>query len=130
RPAEQEESYRGTVIDAPTGLPVGGVKVVVRRLVNGKAAGSAEFASDAAGRFQIKLPAAWASPPEARIVVDVEAPRGYIASPYRAVMGESAETGEALGDLRWQQASGVPPYFDRMLLFPTKEIHGHLVRPE
>src|SRR5579871_590424 len=125
-----EEAYSGTVRDAMTGKPVGGIKVVVRRLVNGKSAGNAQLASDTAGRFRIELPAAWAAQPEAQLAVDVEAPRGYVAFPYRAVMDERSESGVSIGDLRWQHELGVPPYFDRMLLFPTKEIRGLLQTPD
>jgi hypothetical protein len=125
-----EESYGGTISDAITGKPVPGLKVVVRRLVDGKPAGKAELASDTVGQFRIELPAAWASLPEAQLAVDVEAPRGYVAFPYRRVMGESAESGVPIGELRWQQEFGVPPYFERMLLFPTKEIRGRLETPD
>ena len=77
RPAANEEAYSGTVNDAMTGKPVGGMKVVVRRLVNGKPAGKAELASDTVGRFRIALSAEWVSQPEAHLAVDVETPRGY-----------------------------------------------------
>jgi RNA polymerase sigma factor (sigma-70 family) len=130
RSVEKEESYSGTVSDAMTGKPVGGLKVFVRRIVNGRPAGQAEFTSEKDGNFRIELPAAWDSGPEAQLAVHVEAPRGYVAFPYRKEMGEDTETGVSLADLRRLQKVGVPPYFHRVLLFPTKEIRGRLETPE
>jgi len=133
RPSPEQQAkgtFAGAVVSAATDKPVKGVTVLVRRMVHGKAAGEVKLVSDAAGRFRIELPATWTSLPEAQLAVDVEAPRGFVAFPYRTEMGASTESGVPLGALRWQQELGVPPYFDRILLFPTKEIRGRLETPD
>ena len=45
-------------------------------------------------------------------------------------MGEDTENGVPIGDLRRLQEIGVPPFFHRVLLFPTKEIRGRLETPD
>jgi hypothetical protein len=118
-------------VDAGTGKQVKGLTVTVRRLVAGKPAGERKLKSDAAGRFRFELPRDWADPPDARIAVSVQAPPGYVALPYRTPYGHGLPTddGVAVDDLRREQALGVPPYFDRLLLFPTKQVKGRALGP-
>src|SRR5262249_1723774 len=69
---------------------------------------------------------------DARIAVSVQAPSGYVAQPYRnrsPGFGDRTEDGVALDELRREQALGIPPYFDRVLLFSIKQIKGRILDP-
>ena len=120
----------GVVVDSTSGKPVAGVAVVVRRTVGDQSAGEHRLESDAAGRFRLELPAGWVAPAEARISVDVQAPPGHFGFPYRTQYGESTDDGIPLAELRREQEVGVPPFFARILLFPTKRIKGRVAAPD
>jgi RNA polymerase sigma factor (sigma-70 family) len=122
-------AFGGGVVDAGTGKPVKGLAVVVRRLVAGKPAGQLKLKADAAGRFRFELPRDWADPPDARITVSVQAPPGYVAQPYRKNYGDWEDVGVRVDELRREQALGLLPYFDRVLLLSTKQIKGRVLDP-
>jgi hypothetical protein len=123
-------TYGGTISNAMTDKPVPGLAVHVRRLVEGKPAGEVKLVSDAAGHFHFDLPADWDKTPDARLAVTVEAPPGFVAFPYRKLLGWSTERGVDLEELRRERALGVPQYFDRILLYPTKEVKGCVFDPD
>lgn len=120
---KKAESYDGTVVDSMTGKPVEGIQVTVRRLVNGKQDGGTKLASDAAGRFEIEIPAAWASVPHAELDIRFEAPGGQITSYDRCLSDDILQLNRnvTIGNLRFQQKLGLPPPFGQVLLFPTKQ---------
>lgn len=124
-------AFGGGVVDADTGKPVEGLAVVVGRLVAGKPAGELKLKADAAGRFRFELPRDWADPPDARITVSVQAPPGFVARPYRHNYSDRQDVGVSVDELRREQALGIPPYFDRILLvsFSTKQVKGRVLDP-
>jgi RNA polymerase sigma factor (sigma-70 family) len=128
--ATAEKAFGGAVVEAGTDKPIRGVAVWVRRLVNGKPTGEVKLVSDAAGRFHFDLPADWAQTRHAKVAVSVEAPPGYAGFPYRTLLGRPTEGGITLNALQTEKALGVPPYFDRILLFPTQPIRGRVLDPD
>jgi RNA polymerase sigma factor (sigma-70 family) len=122
-------AFDGTVADAVTGQPGGGLTVTVRRAVAGNPAGEVKLTTEKTGRFRFELPADWADPPNARLAVTVQTPAGYVGLPYRTQYGSPTEDGVPLAELRGEKAIGVPPYFDRILLFPAKEVQGRVLDP-
>jgi len=131
-PAPQAASgaFGGTVADATTDKVVKGVAVLVRRFAGGKRADEIKLVSDAAGHFRFDLPADWSKSADAKVAVSVEAPPGYAGFPYRTQLGTQTDTGVTLDELRREKALGVPSYFDRILMFPTKPVKGRVLDPD
>jgi RNA polymerase sigma factor (sigma-70 family) len=136
RTTKSEATYGGTVLNAVSGKPVAGVKVVVRWLVGGRTEGEAKLVSDNSGRFRFDSLPGQKSGQNGEVEVSVEAPPGFIGSPalYPGFYYDShwikSPSSVPIEALRRGAEQRIPPYFDRVLLFPSKEVSGRLLTPD
>ncbi len=117
------------VVDSTSGMPVGGLAVLVRRTVGDRSANEHRLLSEADGRFRLDLPAGGEEPADVRISFEVQVPPGYVG--FRdCAKRHTNRRGHPLVELRRGQELGLPPYFGRLLLFPTRPITGRVAAPD
>jgi hypothetical protein len=123
KPSRAAEEFGGTVFETTTNKPFAGATVVVRRYTDSdKYQRETKHTSASDGRFVFDVTAEEVARKDLRLAVRVEAD-GFVGMASR-----SAD--HSLANLRDEKGAGIAPYFDRLELYPTKEVWGSVETPE
>jgi hypothetical protein len=125
--AEETLAYTGQVVEKGTGKPIAGATVTVRRSVSGdpKVQGrdllqETKHKTDAQGKYHFTIPPEQVANRWLYIELDVEHPS------YASKTG----FGYALGMIRKNEKLGGRPFFEKIELFPGKEVTGRVETPD